>query len=329
MNGRAVKKGTHHHYVPQFLLRGFATAKRKLVYVFDKSNDNEFRSPVRHVACQLDFYNPDVDRWLTELEDTSAPIIQSIRTKRTLTHLRKDEIHWLASSIAVQRVRTLHHRALFADLNKQMADAIREMGTEPNTVKNFREFTESENRELANSEVARVSFKLLPNILNKAWILCSAPSGNEFWIGDHPVTLDNNMNPGDELHSNLGFAVQGIEIYLPISSQLTLGCLCPSIRAMFAHSHAGLLPPVPRAFDFVKAFEGSTTLELDAENVKRQNSLQVIYAERFVYSEHGAFGMVREMIARNENVRRGLRTELVGRSRRKRTAQNEKPHPEG
>jgi Protein of unknown function (DUF4238) len=308
-------EGTHHHYVPQFLLRGFAPAKRKHVHVFDKSNEKEFRSPVRHLACQRDFYNPEVDRWLTQLEDTSAPIIQSIRMKRVLTHLQKDEIQWLAAFIAVQHVRTLHHRALFADMNAQMADAIREMGTDPNTVKNFREWTESEYREFANAEVARTSFVLLPYILNKAWILCSAAPGNEFWIGDHPVTLDNNMNPGDSLRSTLGFGVAGIEIYLPISSQSMLGCLCPSIRA-FAQSHAGQLP---RALDFVKAFEGSTTLEVDAENVKRQNSLQVIYAERFVFSEHGAFDMVRQMIASDENLRRGLRTELVGRRRRKQT----------
>jgi hypothetical protein len=110
--------------------------------------------------------------------------------------------------------------------------------------------------------------------------LCSAAPGNEFWIGDHPVTLDNSMNPGDRLRSTLGFGVTGIEIYLPIRSQLMLGRLCLSIRAMFAASHAGKLPPAPRMEDFVRAFEGSATLELDAENVKYHNSLQVISAER-------------------------------------------------
>ena len=36
------------HYVPQFLLRGFASTKSQ-VYVFDNSNDNEFRSSVRNL----------------------------------------------------------------------------------------------------------------------------------------------------------------------------------------------------------------------------------------------------------------------------------------
>jgi hypothetical protein len=63
-------------------LRGFASDKRKQVYVFDKSNDNEFRSSVRNLACQRDFYDPVLDEWLRQVEEISAPIIQSIRTIR-------------------------------------------------------------------------------------------------------------------------------------------------------------------------------------------------------------------------------------------------------
>ena len=57
----------------------------------------------------------------------------AVRTKRTLSHLQEAEIQWLAGFIAVQQVRTLHHRAVFSDINKQMADVLREMGTVPLT----------------------------------------------------------------------------------------------------------------------------------------------------------------------------------------------------
>ena len=310
---------TDHHYVPQFLLRGFASDKRKQVYVFDKSNDTEFRSSVRNLACQRDFYPPELDRWLGKLEEMSAPIIQSIRTRRTLSHLQDAEIRWLASFIAVQQVRTLHHRSIASDINKQLADALREMGTEPNSVRNFRELTESEIREQANASVRRLSLDLLPHVLSKNWILFSACSGSEFWIGDHPVTLANNLNPGKGVRGTLGFGVLGIEIYLPISSALMLGCLCPSIRAMFAASQAGRLPLVPRADEFLRAFDGSTTLDLNSENVKYHNSLQVIYAERFVYSEHTGFDMVREMVSSDESLRIGKRLETAGRRKRVRS----------
>jgi hypothetical protein len=173
--------------------------------------------------------------------------------------------------------------------------------------------SDPEIREQTNSDIPRLSFTLLPYILNKVWILFSAAPGSEFWIGDHPVTLANNMNPGDGLRGTLGFGVQGIEIYLPISSELMLGCLCPSIRAMFSASQAGRLPAVPRADEFLRAFEGSTTLQLNSENVKYHNSLQVISAERFVHSEHPAFEMLREMVSSNESLRIGRRAEIVGR----------------
>lgn len=310
---------TAHHYVPQFLLRGFASDKRKQVYVFDKRNNNEFRSSVRNLACERDFYDPDLDQWLGKLEEMSAPIIQSVRTKRTLSHLQEAEIQWLATFIAVQQVRTLHHRAVSGDIIKQLAEALREMGAEPNSVRNFCELTEPEVREETNTNIRGLSFDLLPYILNKDRILFSAARGTEFWIGDHPVALANNMNPGDGLRGTLGFGVPGIEIYLPIGSELMLGCLCPSIRAMFAASQAQRLLAVPRAEEFLRAFDGLTTLELNSENVKYHNSLQVVSAERFVYSEHPAFDMAREMLSRDESLRIGNRVETVGRRRRTRT----------
>ena len=130
------------------------------------------------------------------MEDTTAPIIQSVRTRKVLSHLQAAERQWLAAFIAVQHVRTRHHLELQADLNKQIADALRETGTEPNSVKTFRELKESESHQSTIGDVPRVAFTLLPHILNKTWILLSAAPETEFWIGDHPVVLANNMNPG-------------------------------------------------------------------------------------------------------------------------------------
>ena len=83
------------------------------------------------------------------------------------------------------------------------------------------------------------------------------------------MTLTNNMNPEDRLSGLLGFGVPGIEIYLPISSQFLIGCLCPSIRAMFrglTRLGDSLLQRRERA-NLRKAFEGTTTLELNPENM--------------------------------------------------------------
>lgn len=189
------------HYVPQLLLCGFATEKRKQVYVFDKKTEKVFRSSVRNLGCECDFYrledDPDperVDKWLQEVEQHTAPVIRSIRARRALDHLLPAERKWIASFIAVQHVRTRRHRETYGDMNRQMADALRQMGAEPNEVENFKELTEAEVRQSSLTGLADIALTLLPHLLDKAWILLAAGPGTAFWIGDHPVVLANNMN---------------------------------------------------------------------------------------------------------------------------------------
>jgi len=309
------------HYVPQLLLRGFATPKRKQVYVFDKQTEKVFRSSVRNLACERGFYDLDddgdperLDRWLRQLEEQTAPIIRSLRSQRAVSQLHRIERQWIAAFIAVQYVRTRHHREFRGDLNRQMAEALREMGADPNKVENFRELTEAEVRHSSIEGMPGLAFTLLPHLMDKAWILLSAVPGNAFWVGDHPVVLANNINPGDGIRGTLGFGVRGIEVYLPISSEVTLGCLCQTIPALFAAAMA--LPFAPtlskeRAKEFLAAFAGGTTLQLDAENVKYHNSLQVISAERFIFSLHNDFAMAREMLASHPDLRKGRRIEIA------------------
>jgi hypothetical protein len=200
-----------------------------------------------------------------------------------------------------------------------MANALREMGADPSKVGNFRELTEAEVRHSSIEGMPGLVFKVLPHLLDKAWILLSVIPGNSFWLGDQPVVLANNINPGDGIRGTLGFAVQGIEVYLPISSEVTIGCLCQTIPALFAASMALPLPLTfskERAKEFLAAFAGATTLQLDAENVKYHNSLQVISAERFIFSLHNEFDMALEMLASNPDLRKGRRVEIANRPNR-------------
>ena len=323
---RTSKSSTDQHYVPQLLLRGFATPKRKQVYVFDKQAGNMSRSSVRNLACERGFYDLEgdgdperLDRWLRRLEEQTAPVIKSIRGRRALDHLLPAERQWIAAFIAVQHLRTRRHREFWGDVNKQMAGVLREMGADPNKVENFRELTEAEVRRDSIAFMPGSASALLPHLLDKAWILLSAAPGNSFWVGDHPVILANNINPGDGIRGTLGFAVRGIEVYLPISSELTLGCLCPTIPAMFAAAKARVIQPAlrkGRADEFLDAFTGRTTLQLDVENMKYHNSLQVISAERFIFSLHDEFDMAREMLASHPNLKTGPRVEIANRPRR-------------
>lgn len=54
----ALDQPRHHHYVPQSYLKRFAD--REMVYVFDTQTDQIFKTNVRNIAAERDFYRiPD------------------------------------------------------------------------------------------------------------------------------------------------------------------------------------------------------------------------------------------------------------------------------
>jgi len=231
---RAANSSTDQHYVPQLLLRGFATPKRRQVYVFDKQIEKVFRSSVRNLACERGFYDLEdegdpkrLDRWLGRLEEYTAPIIKSIRGRRSLDHLHPAERKWIASFIAVQQVRTRHHRESRGYLNRQMADALREMGADPNKVENFRELTQAEVRRDSIADMPPTAFTLLPHLLNKAWILPVRGSGEDV-LGRRPSgrtrqqsqprrRSPGNAGPCRARDRGLSADQQRIDTWLPVS----------------------------------------------------------------------------------------------------------------
>ena len=64
-------------------------------------------------------------------------------------------------------------------------------------------------------------------LLTKDILLFEAPVGTEFLLGDSPLALHNEREFG--AYGNLGLAVPGIEVYLPLSPALQLAFWCPSL----------------------------------------------------------------------------------------------------
>ena len=57
----------------------------------------------------------------------------------------------------------------------------------------------------------------------------------------------------------------------------------------------------------VNAIDSGTPLKSNPDNVLFFNSLQVLNAERFIFSSNGDFDLVKSMIEENDNVRTGHR----------------------
>ncbi len=165
--------------------------------------------------------------------------------------------------------------------------AVKSIGGDPNKVKGFEFLNDEQTRVASITSLRSLAADLMPYFLNKSWILYSTTQEHPFYISDNPVARFNrNQHPS---LSTLGLRALGIEIYLPLSSTLCLGFLCPTINLPFR----------------IRLFGG--TLKLRPANVEHLNSLQVFNAEQFVYSQRDDFTLVREMLQQVPEVKRGPR----------------------
>lgn len=316
------------HYVPQLLLRGFTVPGTQQVCVFDKSNDRVFRTAIGNVAAEGGFYDFRVTEGLLtlepalmRLESDVAPLLDRIRDSRSLATLNDLDRENLALFTIVQLQRTANFRARVAQASADLSARMRQIGIDPNSVVNHREMNGEEAKVVA-SQLILTAHELVPFLLEKTWLLLEAPPDEFFYLSDNPVALRNARDFG--FYGNIGLAVPGIEIYLPISSELTLGWVCASITEEFsamlqkARRVLAELPislketeaTIKRCSTYLEAVETGAPIKLSPQNLMFHNALQVRHAERFVFSHADAFALVQRMISDNDRYRSGPRSHV-------------------
>jgi Protein of unknown function (DUF4238) len=74
------------HYVPQYLLRGWETAKEEgIIWRYDKGTGALKDLPIKNVAQTANFYPPAIEKRLTlEVENPANPVIDKIRAGKGL-----------------------------------------------------------------------------------------------------------------------------------------------------------------------------------------------------------------------------------------------------
>ena len=311
------REDTNQHYVPQFLLRGFHIGTGAQVYVFDKRTGRVFTSAISKVASEHGFYNimdsAELDAIVERIESATAPIIEEIRERKNLRGLDDVKRIWLSGFTALQFVRTKAFSERSQDMVKQVADVVSRMngGKLPKKIeKQLGLNAPGTEHEKTLSTMLGLTRAALDKLLDKTLVLYRSDGSAPFWISDSPVALHNAINPGDGLRSTLGIGVLGIEIYLPLNRELVLAHMCPSIavgydgvdqearRMGFIHAHAR---------PYLQALDSGSAIVLTKEHVRFQNSMQVGYAERFVYSCSDDFEDARKLIEESPKLRTGPR----------------------
>lgn len=306
--------GTDQHYVPQLLLKGFCENNSKRVWVFEKETSRVFPSNIRNVACQRGFYDFVVnnemisfDSSLGKLEDDTAGLLDRVRSTTSVSWLSRSERIILATFVAAQFIRTDARRKMYHQLTERMYSSLEARNAAQSLLAALRPLTEEEAKQESILMLPKLTAELAPHVLEKRWVLNVAPNQSPLLIGDAPVAMDNTVGSRILNRPSLGFAVPGVEIYLPISHRLCLMFLCPSIEESLKNANLGASaysdPEVKSLRDSLQA----GVIHLNEANVEHSNSLQVANAERFVFGRSNHFSQVDAMLVLHPRLRRGPR----------------------
>ena len=306
------------HYVPQFLLKNFVSGKKDQIHVYDKMNSSIFKTKVRNIAAERDFYNFNfqgeeltLEESITSIEDTSAKIINKIIAKRSLKEITFEELGKLCYFTALQFQRTKNMRKRVEGWDKLIQDKIIEMGGDINNVKGYKPFDDETLQEFNIKSMIQNIPKYSTMIALKRPILYQTRPGETFFISDDPVALFNTNDFGP--YGNLGLLVPGVEIYLPLSHDLVVCFICPTIAEPIIKASEQMnwylmnspgelknLKDPGHILNMANGFINGAPVSILKESLKHVNSIQAHNSHRYVFSQDGNFELIKEMASRKK-----------------------------
>ena len=332
------------HYVPKFVLRNFLSNPRKeSVTVYDKKNDSIFTTSIRNIMAERRFHDLRLDQYQAsfepaagELEKLAIPSYRSVLAKRSL-ELTVDERASLSLFLAFQFVRTRAHRDLWKGMAETLRDKIVKLGLSPEDIDGFIEPTDEEAKTQHLLNIPYYIREFAPHFAEKNWQLLLAPKKRKFYLSDNPVVLHNELNFGP--YGNLGIAVPGIQIFLPLSSEVVLCALCPSIvegaRTEWRTRMEEQISTLGKALSEgsitisqgiqirqelnrldleagikIASLDDGGTIRANSENVDFINSLQTRNATRFVVCQKGDLDLARRYNREFPQYRAGVKVQV-------------------
>lgn len=318
---------SNQHYVPRFLLKHFCSDDSERLWAYDKSTGKTFQTNVKNVASERDFYEGTIEGrvlsledGLSQLEGDTAVIIDRIVSRESIGDLSERERVQIAVFVSIQLQRGPNLRQQLLAMNTAMKQALRDRDVDASDVEGWLDMTEEDAKAMSLAMLTQPNeFPL--HILNKTWLLFETSAEMPFYISDNPVAMQNLAEPKGPLRGNLGLAVPGIEVYLPISSTLAMGFFCRTYETAFREGidrmrrSIAIDPSFPMDFGpllhWKRAIRKGNAMSSAPENVLNHNSLQVQQAERFVFCRTPDFTLVEEMIADEPRFRVGPRLTIT------------------
>jgi hypothetical protein len=303
------------HWVPRFLIRHFTDGGR--VYCLDIHTDEVTRPAPKYAASEPGFNDFHVDGKsisfegkLQKIETKAAPVIKRIIERRSLTGLSAVHRNHVANFVAAQSFRT---KAFYEGMDNKPA----------------REDFGKIFRYMWHSSVVTAR-----EIARRHWALMVIEDDDIFYLGDNPVVLQRTRNPSDG--SNLGFDVEGVEAFLPLSPKCALYMPCratsreiieryeaaialhQAVRlTVFRGTPGGCIElraaqtTIRRSYHLYQAFTSGSPLIAERANVENLNSRQCGWAYRAVYSNRKDFTFARMVFQKTPQYRSAPRTSVI------------------
>jgi hypothetical protein len=327
------------HSVPQFILNYFSRDGK--ICVFDKHSLKEFKLPPNRAMGERDFHNIYFDDLVvsfenrfTHVENLAAPIISEIVQTKSLTNLSPMDLGTLHIFVALQLTRSkakrLDQDAVLTEIKRRWPDAT--LNPFPDRI------ADSELGKLSSLKIAFDNLdKFAEPLVLKHLFLMIRDCRDDVYISDNPVVMHNQSTYGP--YGNLGLAVPGIEIYFPLSPDVTLAYLCPTalarveaeqakaekqVSSLFATKmlRSGLSPAdtaefnkmraaIKRSRDHYRLLKEHRVVPMDAQNVLFLNSLQLRSSYRFVAASRSNFAFARRCLSERPHWKEGMRVQVA------------------
>lgn len=115
------------HYVPQFYLKGFSeTENSPYIWTYDKNSRRSFRTNIRNIAQETNFYSDDTEAFLAnKIETPTKEVIEKIKNHLPIS-IDDKEILAKFMSVLVKRVPASLKRArqMYPELSEQVYDEL-------------------------------------------------------------------------------------------------------------------------------------------------------------------------------------------------------------
>jgi hypothetical protein len=310
----AEDKSKNHHYVPQNILRKFSYSKKGKVYVFDKHKKIKFKTNIRNILSENRFNEfqfgdntINFEAVLTELEGGLWSDYERVVSSENLFISDSGVIANLSILMAFQYMRAKQFRESIKGVSEGLRESIEKMGQDPDNVLGAESMSENDIKVFSTLFLTKYLPELSKVISSKKFLLIKTTKENAFYIGDNPVVLFNMEEK--TFRGNLGLESKGIQIYMPLSSTLTIAALCPTVVAYFYKTRReikefietnklnSLIDLNYKLSDFksksheleigfnslnnlINSIESGVPYECSVDNVHFHNSLQVRYSYR-------------------------------------------------